>query len=243
MPPKYYAVQSGRETGVFSSWEEVRALVSGYTGAVHKSFSSYEAAASFASGSGGYTRSRLSSSLLVSAPRAQRRRTQSPERSPDNKWAADSSSRYIVVTDGASRGNPGLAGSGAAILDLDGNAVVAATRFLFTATNLYLLLCLRLRVRKTENRSVLSVFVPSITADTAAVWVPRGSSDSGKRSRFDWGMPAGGSVAFCLAVGAARPCSSQPFCSACFKSLFLRALLLKCTCLILIVAMLKYWAR
>lgn len=56
MPPqKYYAVQVGRTTGVYSSWSQVQAATSGYSGAVYKSFSSPAEAQSFASSSGGYS--------------------------------------------------------------------------------------------------------------------------------------------------------------------------------------------
>jgi ribonuclease HI len=37
---KYYAVKEGHKTGIFTSWDKVQPLVSGYKGAVHKSFSS-----------------------------------------------------------------------------------------------------------------------------------------------------------------------------------------------------------
>jgi ribonuclease HI len=35
---RWYAVAIGRETGIFSSWAEVEPLVSGFSGALHKSF-------------------------------------------------------------------------------------------------------------------------------------------------------------------------------------------------------------
>lgn len=44
MPPKkkYYSVYSGRETGIFQSWDEVKPLVEGFKGARFKSFSNIE---------------------------------------------------------------------------------------------------------------------------------------------------------------------------------------------------------
>lgn len=40
--PKYYVVWKGRETGVFSSWEDCKAQTNGFDGAVFKSFESRE---------------------------------------------------------------------------------------------------------------------------------------------------------------------------------------------------------
>ena len=35
---KYYAVKVGRETGIYTSWEEAEKLVKGYSDAKYKSF-------------------------------------------------------------------------------------------------------------------------------------------------------------------------------------------------------------
>ena len=44
---KYYAVKKGRQTGVFSSWDECKTMVQGFKGAVYKSFASLEEAQNF----------------------------------------------------------------------------------------------------------------------------------------------------------------------------------------------------
>lgn len=44
---KYYAVQKGVTPGIYTSWEECEAQVKGVTGAVYKSFKSYEEAEAF----------------------------------------------------------------------------------------------------------------------------------------------------------------------------------------------------
>ncbi|GAV47748.1 hypothetical protein ZYGR_0I00440 [Zygosaccharomyces rouxii] len=46
----YYAVQKGRNTGVYSSWDECKAQVSGFNGATFKKLDSYEDARAFARG-------------------------------------------------------------------------------------------------------------------------------------------------------------------------------------------------
>lgn len=44
---KYYAVKNGRKTGIFTSWDECRAQVDGFSGAQYKSFTKREDAESF----------------------------------------------------------------------------------------------------------------------------------------------------------------------------------------------------
>lgn len=41
---KYYAVKKGRKTGIFTSWDECKAQVDGFSGAVYKSFKTKEQA-------------------------------------------------------------------------------------------------------------------------------------------------------------------------------------------------------
>ena len=43
--------------------------------------------------------------------------------------------KAVLYADGAARGNPGPAGSGAVLLDLEGNVIAEVTRYLGTATN------------------------------------------------------------------------------------------------------------
>lgn len=44
---KYYAVQRGRVPGVYSSWDEAKAQIDGFAGAVYKGFSTHEEAKAF----------------------------------------------------------------------------------------------------------------------------------------------------------------------------------------------------
>lgn len=50
MAKKFYAVQQGKVPGVYRSWEECKAQVHGYSGAVYKSFSTAEEAMRFVTG-------------------------------------------------------------------------------------------------------------------------------------------------------------------------------------------------
>ena len=48
MANKYYAVKQGRKTGVFTSWEECKQAVEGFSNAIYKSFANYDDAYNFA---------------------------------------------------------------------------------------------------------------------------------------------------------------------------------------------------
>ena len=48
MANKFYAVKVGKKTGVYATWDECKANVHGYKGAVYKSFPTFEEAAAFA---------------------------------------------------------------------------------------------------------------------------------------------------------------------------------------------------
>ncbi len=50
MAKKFYAVQQGKVPGVYRSWEECKAQVHGYSGAVYKSFSTVEEAMRYVAG-------------------------------------------------------------------------------------------------------------------------------------------------------------------------------------------------
>lgn len=51
----YYAVQNGRSTGVYNSWDDCSSNVNGYSGAVYKKFDSYAEAKAFSNGNSGYS--------------------------------------------------------------------------------------------------------------------------------------------------------------------------------------------
>ncbi len=50
MAKKYYAVKSGRKTGVFENWNACKEQIHGYSGAVYKSFENYDDACVFMEG-------------------------------------------------------------------------------------------------------------------------------------------------------------------------------------------------
>lgn len=50
MAKKYYAVRSGREKGIFSSWDECKQSVGGFSGAVYKGFDTRQEAIAYLKG-------------------------------------------------------------------------------------------------------------------------------------------------------------------------------------------------
>ena len=50
MAEKYYAVKSGRKTGIFRSWDECKESIGGYSGAIYKSFKTNEEALAYMGG-------------------------------------------------------------------------------------------------------------------------------------------------------------------------------------------------
>lgn len=50
MAAKFYAVRKGKKTGIFYTWEDCKASVSGYSGAEYKSFSAMEQAKEYLEG-------------------------------------------------------------------------------------------------------------------------------------------------------------------------------------------------
>ena len=59
MATKYYAVRAGRSTGVFLTWAECQKQVTGFPGAVFKSFTTIEEAENFVKGKNGWQQSGL----------------------------------------------------------------------------------------------------------------------------------------------------------------------------------------
>jgi len=129
---KFYAVQAGRQIGVYRSWEEARRQVDGYRNASFKKFSTKAQAEQFAFGNGG---ARVGGGPAADDDRGRDGRV------PPAVRGADAGDRrvvsplpprgeepyvpptYVLYFDGAARGNPGPAGGGAILLDEHGTEV------------------------------------------------------------------------------------------------------------------------
>ena len=101
---KYYAVATGRTTGIFTSWPGAKAQVEGFPGAVYKSFKTREQAEAF-----------LADPVLGTGRKktvsSQKNRHNRPTGS-DNDWPDGT---IVVYTDGSAIGNPGPGGYGVVI--------------------------------------------------------------------------------------------------------------------------------
>lgn len=53
MGKKYYAVKRGRKSGIYATWAECKKQVDGFSGAIYKSFTDYDAAFQFVKGEAG----------------------------------------------------------------------------------------------------------------------------------------------------------------------------------------------
>ncbi|MCZ4337066.1 ribonuclease H family protein [Shewanella colwelliana] len=101
MASKYYVVWAGRETGIFTSWPQTKALVDGFAGARYKSFSTEaEAKTAFSKGANFSTKPK---SKIPTKNASQ----------PSNSALPDSD--VDIYTDGGCEPNPGKAGSGLAL--------------------------------------------------------------------------------------------------------------------------------
>ncbi|MGE4533629.1 ribonuclease H family protein [Halomonas sp.] len=111
--PKFYVVWVGRQTGIFTTWEECSRQVKGYPKARFKSFPSREAAeAAFSKGPVAAAPARQGEGSDAPAKRPARRKTPTPagpSAAPGKRYDTE------IYCDGACEPNPGDAGSGMAI--------------------------------------------------------------------------------------------------------------------------------
>ncbi|MGM0915853.1 MAG: ribonuclease H family protein [Pseudomonadota bacterium] len=111
--PKFYVVWVGRQTGIFTSWEECSRQVKGYPKARFKSFPSREAAeAAFSKGPVGAAPARQGEASGTPAKRPPRRKAPTPS---GTSVAGGKTYDTEIYCDGACEPNPGDAGSGMAI--------------------------------------------------------------------------------------------------------------------------------
>ncbi|QYJ87603.1 ribonuclease H family protein [Shewanella mesophila] len=103
MATKYYVVWAGRETGIFTSWPQTKALVDGFAGARYKSFKTEaEAKAAFGKGSSRQTKSPTKTVTKTATKSV-------------SATSAIANSDVDIYTDGGCEPNPGKAGSGLAL--------------------------------------------------------------------------------------------------------------------------------
>lgn len=99
---KFYAVATGRKTGIFTDWGTTEAQVKGFTGAKYKSFATRQEAEAW-----------LKEPVYAAKPKPKRPAGNIPK---NGKTPADA---IIVYTDGGAINNPGPGGYGIVICDGD----------------------------------------------------------------------------------------------------------------------------
>lgn len=100
---KFYAVAAGRTTGIFTSWPEAQAQVTGFPGAVFKSFKTKKEAEAF-----------LADPVLGTKPgTAKKQKNSDLTDRPDVHTYPKGT--IVVYTDGSAIGNPGPGGYGVVI--------------------------------------------------------------------------------------------------------------------------------
>ncbi len=115
---KFYAVRSGREPGIYASWEQCKAQVDGYPNAEYKSFALRHEAEDWLGlpprASAAKPAKSAKSAKRAKSAKAPRHREAAPEiEAPEEK----SGLRQVTVyTDGACTGNPGPGGYGAVLM-------------------------------------------------------------------------------------------------------------------------------
>ena len=105
----FYAVKQGRVTGIFTTWDDCKAQVGGFPGAVFKGFPTEEEAKAWLSGTPLFRDD--TESLQPPAPTKQKLRKKAAP-SGENGPTAD----YIVYTDGSCLKNPAGPGGFAAVI-------------------------------------------------------------------------------------------------------------------------------
>lgn len=113
MAKKYYVVWKGRKPGIFTTWNECKAQVDGFTGARYKSFPTLgEAESAF----GGKASSASQSSSGVKSAFAKPRAASKAKVPPlSQQQITDMPFDIKIFTDGACEPNPGEAGTGLAV--------------------------------------------------------------------------------------------------------------------------------
>jgi ribonuclease HI len=114
MKSKYYAVRKGRKPGIYTDWETCSAQVSGFPGAVYKSFESLIDARAFLKGEPGKKVEPVQPVLIV--PESPARNVPVPISPTPNVDQADDLKQVTLYTDGGCILNPGPGGYGAVLL-------------------------------------------------------------------------------------------------------------------------------
>jgi len=140
---KYYAVRSGREPGIYLTWDECKAQVDGYPKAEYKSFSALRDAEVYL----GYIKTNEPSNSNPEPPGAQKtKRKTKPEKitppATEMLETNDGLKHVVLYTDGACIGNPGPGGYGVVLLHGDHRKELSRGFRLTTNNRMEILACI-----------------------------------------------------------------------------------------------------
>lgn len=180
---QYYAVRSGREPGIYRTWEECKAQVDGYAKAQYKGFYSIEEAKAYL----GYdktTRPAASKPTGVKPSGAlkKKRRTKHSEdeaRALEMLETSDGLKHVVIYTDGACIGNPGPGGYGVVLLH-DKHRKEFSRGFRLTTNNRMEILACIVGLRALKQPSAVTLYsdsqyvINSMTKGWARGWKKKG---------------------------------------------------------------------
>jgi len=143
---KYYAVRSGREPGIYLTWDECKAQVDGYQKAEYKGFSALGDAEAYLS----YVKTAKPSAgrLFLDRPsNSPKRKPKTGRRKPEASATepletSDGLKHVVIYTDGACTGNPGPGGYGVVLLHGEHRKEMSGGFRLTTNNRMELLACI-----------------------------------------------------------------------------------------------------
>lgn len=171
---KYYAVRSGRESGIYRTWEECKFQVDGYPKAEYKGFSSLEDAEAYL----GYDKkSKPPDARPHGAPKKKGKtsRSEAEKQAAEMLETGDGVKHVVIYTDGACTGNPGPGGYGVVLLHGEQRKELSGGFRLTTNNRMEILACI-VGLRALKEPSAVALYsdsqyvINSITRGWARRW-------------------------------------------------------------------------
>ncbi len=185
---KYYAVRTGRQPGIYLTWDECKAQVDGYAKAEFKGFSSLGEAEAYL----GYVKSSDPpvAARLPGIPKTTRKTARQEPEVPatDLSEATDGLKRVVIYTDGACIGNPGPGGYGVVLLDGEHRKELSGGFRLTTNNRMEMLACI-VGLRTLNDPCVVTLYSDSryVINSMTKGWARRWKKNDWERK--DWRNP------------------------------------------------------
>lgn len=125
---KWYAVAKGRSPGIYQTWDDCKAQTAGFSGAIFKSFKTRNEALAFINSNSTSATATAAPSRNNTAGKKRARdfndlnHTSQKKKSNYHPFKRDAQFCIDIYFDGGSRGNPGVAGSGAEVIAVNNTA-------------------------------------------------------------------------------------------------------------------------